>query len=188
MKNLLDLLSNYFEITGNGIYDAILITVVGSLVFRVAYKIVGKISDDIDIHNSTVLSVLHWAIRIPLFLIAIVFFIFIFKYINWLLFIPWWVYLIIAIVIILIGGLIIFFFVKRRRKCSVENNDLLKNKESQVETAIEKDSDIRNVANDEIICPKCGGKLVVRKGPYGSFYGCENYSRGCNYTRSIKKI
>lgn len=30
-------------------------------------------------------------------------------------------------------------------------------------------------------CPRCGGILVLRKGKYGSFYGCSNYPK-CNYT------
>ena len=32
------------------------------------------------------------------------------------------------------------------------------------------------------ICPKCGGKLVERKGKYSKFIGCSNYPR-CKYTR-----
>ena len=31
------------------------------------------------------------------------------------------------------------------------------------------------------ICPKCGGKLVMRNGKYGRFYGCSNYPR-CRFT------
>lgn len=31
------------------------------------------------------------------------------------------------------------------------------------------------------ICPKCGGKLVLRQGNFGSFYGCSNYPK-CKYT------
>ena len=31
------------------------------------------------------------------------------------------------------------------------------------------------------ICPKCGGKLVLRSGRYGSFYGCSNYPN-CRFT------
>ena len=31
------------------------------------------------------------------------------------------------------------------------------------------------------ICPKCGGKLVLRNGKYGRFYGCSNYPR-CRFT------
>lgn len=34
-----------------------------------------------------------------------------------------------------------------------------------------------------LVCPKCGGELVVRDGPYGNFYGCTNYPN-CRYTLS----
>ncbi len=33
-------------------------------------------------------------------------------------------------------------------------------------------------------CPLCGGLLIKRVGPYGSFMGCSNYPK-CKYTRSI---
>lgn len=33
------------------------------------------------------------------------------------------------------------------------------------------------------ICPRCGGKLVLRKGKYGEFWGCSNYPK----CRFIKK-
>lgn len=32
------------------------------------------------------------------------------------------------------------------------------------------------------ICPLCGGRLVLRNGRYGSFYGCSNYPK-CKFTR-----
>lgn len=32
------------------------------------------------------------------------------------------------------------------------------------------------------ICPKCGGKLARKKGPYGWFWGCVNYPE-CKYTK-----
>lgn len=35
------------------------------------------------------------------------------------------------------------------------------------------------------ICPLCNGELVKRKGSYGYFYGCINYSKtGCKYTEN----
>jgi len=38
----------------------------------------------------------------------------------------------------------------------------------------------------EMICPICGGALVLRSGRYGMFYGCSNYgSRGCRFTRKF---
>jgi len=35
-------------------------------------------------------------------------------------------------------------------------------------------------------CPRCGGKLSVRKGRYGMFIGCSNYPK-CKYLERIKK-
>lgn len=34
-------------------------------------------------------------------------------------------------------------------------------------------------------CPRCGGKLILREGRYGRFYGCSNYPK-CSYTLNIK--
>lgn len=39
----------------------------------------------------------------------------------------------------------------------------------------------RQIANSGV-CPKCGGKLVDRKGKYGAFVGCSNYPK-CRYTK-----
>ena len=35
-----------------------------------------------------------------------------------------------------------------------------------------------------MICPKCGGELKIRKGHYGKFYGCSNYPK-CRFTKNI---
>lgn len=42
--------------------------------------------------------------------------------------------------------------------------------------AIKKDLKVANG-----ICPRCGGKLIERKGKYGRFWGCSNYPN-CKYT------
>lgn len=34
------------------------------------------------------------------------------------------------------------------------------------------------------ICPRCGGKLVLREGVYGSFYGCSNYPK-CTFKKPL---
>ena len=39
----------------------------------------------------------------------------------------------------------------------------------------------RDVAVANGRCPRCGGKLVLRDGRYGTFYGCSNYPK-CKYT------
>ncbi len=46
--------------------------------------------------------------------------------------------------------------------------------------SVEDKSDVRN----ENICPRCGAKLVVRKGKYGDFIGCSNYPN-CKFSREI---
>ncbi|MBQ7164378.1 MAG: topoisomerase DNA-binding C4 zinc finger domain-containing protein, partial [Clostridia bacterium] len=35
------------------------------------------------------------------------------------------------------------------------------------------------------LCPICAGKLVVKEGRYGRFYGCSNYP-SCTYRKNIK--
>lgn len=35
-----------------------------------------------------------------------------------------------------------------------------------------------------LTCPNCGGKLVVRNGKYGKFYGCSNYPK-CKFSKKI---
>lgn len=35
---------------------------------------------------------------------------------------------------------------------------------------------------EDNICPRCGKKLVIREGKYGSFYGCEGYPY-CKFTK-----
>lgn len=63
-------------------------------------------------------------------------------------------------------------------------------KENNVREIVSEDTHIRNVKaaqkrqNDKLlsgICPDCGGKLVLRKGKYGNFYGCSNYPK-CKFT------
>lgn len=34
------------------------------------------------------------------------------------------------------------------------------------------------------VCPNCGGKLVLREGKYGQFYGCSNYPK-CKFRKNI---
>lgn len=38
---------------------------------------------------------------------------------------------------------------------------------------------------DKNICPRCGGKLVLRKGKNGTFYGCSNYPR-CKFIKRVQ--
>ncbi len=56
---------------------------------------------------------------------------------------------------------------------SVDNNTHVGN----LKTA---EQEVKNKINSGI-CPKCGGKLILRKGKFGSFWGCSNYPK-CKFT------
>ncbi|MBQ0083863.1 MAG: UvrD-helicase domain-containing protein, partial [Clostridiales bacterium] len=40
---------------------------------------------------------------------------------------------------------------------------------------------------EQFTCPVCGGRLLHKTGPYGEFWGCENYkTTGCTYKKKIQ--
>lgn len=39
----------------------------------------------------------------------------------------------------------------------------------------------------QMVCPICGGAMIIKTGKFGMFYGCSNYgSRGCRFTRQFE--
>jgi hypothetical protein len=63
------------------------------------------------------------------------------------------------------------------KECSANNPDVKLKLEETVESARSK--------CDTNTCPKCGGRLRERSGPYGRFMGCSNYP-ACRYNRKIR--
>lgn len=49
---------------------------------------------------------------------------------------------------------------------------------------IESNSEEKKESTDSMICPRCGGKLIQRKGKFGEFIGCSNFPK-CRYTSQI---
>ncbi len=41
---------------------------------------------------------------------------------------------------------------------------------------------IASIKTNSRVCPKCGGKLIMREGKYGNFIGCSNFPK-CRYTQ-----
>lgn len=65
-------------------------------------------------------------------------------------------------------------------------NRLLELKNS---SRISKEEHISRIIQSKIkiengICPRCGGRLILRNGKYGNFYGCSNYPK-CNFKKNI---
>lgn len=62
--------------------------------------------------------------------------------------------------------------------------------EMEKQAKIDAEQEIQRKLNDRImkdgikICPECNGRLVLRKGKNGYFYGCRNFPK-CHYTKNI---
>ncbi|MEW9672866.1 NERD domain-containing protein [Ammoniphilus sp. 3BR4] len=54
-------------------------------------------------------------------------------------------------------------------------------------TSIHKNKMEKTLKVAELICPRCEGELVERKGKYGSFHGCSNYPK-CRYVVKERKV
>ena len=179
MSSVLDLISNFIEITGNSVADNIILAVIGVISFLVAFGIVGMIFDALGFYDSDLMSDCHWIVRIIVFLVLSFICIGVARFIAWLCSFQWWVYLIAGILII--GIVILIHVLKHKYSKKKYNTVSTANEEIKTEVpAVE-------TKNDRDHCPRCGGLLVKRHGPYGDFYGCENYPNGnCRYTRRIK--
>lgn len=59
-----------------------------------------------------------------------------------------------------------------------------KNRNDTVEIPIKQKRNDRKM--QDIVCPECGGKLVEKRGRFGSFMGCANYPK-CNFTTKLRK-
>ena len=192
MRGLYEFFSNFMEITGNWLIDYIILTIIGAIAFKIAFSFVKEFFDRLGFYDSELMSNVHWTIRVIIYLALSGACILLINFVKWLFTIKWWIYLIIAIVIVIIIIIVHIIKYKQRKKENLENQ------KSQNEQTKCDEPDINKV-NNEIItpttvlnydrnyCPRCGGKLVKRYGPYGYFYGCENFPKNnCRYTRKIK--
>lgn len=183
MSGFLDFISNFIEITGNSTADSIILTIIGLIAFLVAFGFVGMIFDALGIYDSDLMSDTHWIFRVIVFLGLSFISIEIAKFIKWLFSFKWWIYLIAGIVLIEIIVLVFVIKHKIMKKKSVVS----KNEKAEETSEITENVKEEIVTIDKDHCPRCGGLLVKRHGPYGNFYGCENFPiNNCRYTRKFK--
>ncbi len=64
-------------------------------------------------------------------------------------------------------------------RCNVGKSDKIES----VDTQDIEESAVQN--NDDVICERCGAKMVLRKGYSGEFYGCSNFPR-CRNTKLVE--
>lgn len=179
MDIILEILSNFITITGNSVIDGIILAIIGLISFFVAFGVVGVIFDAIGLYDSDIMSGVHWIVRIIVFLMLSAVCIAVAKLVVLLLSFYWWVYVIVFVIILSI--VISVYIIKH--KYSKKVAFIYSSKNCIASPSLEEHTDITK--NE--CCPRCGGLLIKRHGPYGDFYGCENYpSINCRYTRKFK--
>lgn len=187
MKILFDLLTDNYPITGNPETDQVLYIIIGLIAFSVAFGLVGIIFDFFGYYDSQLMSDVHWGIRLVIFIGLSWIFKKAFEVLSWLFSFSTWVYII--LILILIGVLIMIHYLRYQSR---RNNSLImiEEKEEVNEKVIEEHKEAINneiMHNFKDYCPRCGGKLIYRNGPYGGFWGCSNYHgkeyNSCTYTR-----
>lgn len=186
-KLLFDLIAESYPITSNTDIDQVLYLFIGIIAFAVAFDIVGTIFDFIGYYDSKLMSEAHWSIRLGVFVGLSWILKKIFEFIAWLFSFPLWVYLIIATTLVTVIFLI-YYLKYRSRKATSEVSE----KKVEVSKAVDPKINSSDVIEEDTRytrtrCPRCGGELQQRYGPYGSFWGCSNYRgnefRSCKYTR-----
>ncbi|MCM3729799.1 NERD domain-containing protein [Neobacillus cucumis] len=70
---------------------------------------------------------------------------------------------------------------QRIHKLSTRTHEEKRNLAKKHKTEIRSNLTQQKKSINENICPKCGNKLVVRKGKYGSFKGCSSFPK-CKFT------
>ena len=67
---------------------------------------------------------------------------------------------------------------------SIDKQKVCINPECPSKISSEEKKEMEKAEKVEKTCPKCGGKLIIKKGIYGVFLGCENYPK-CRYTEKL---
>lgn len=191
-KVIFKMVGEFVEITGNAEIDGVLVTIIGVIAFAVAFDWVGKLFDAIGWYDSSLMSDAHWLIRTGILLgIAYVLKKFM-EFITWVFSFQWWVYLIafIVVIFVILGVYYVRYWHQKKKNFQVQ---LEEKNLTEVSMVMEEERNANSgkedmlkpvIVYDRHRCPRCNSLLVKRYGPYGEFYGCEEYGRtGCKYTR-----
>ena len=101
MAKILDLIGDIVPITGNSTIDSIIFCIISGVAFWVAWNLTGELADDVS-YDSGWMSVIHWAIRIFVFLLLMAIAIGIVRFFTFVLSFKWWFYVIVGIPILTI--------------------------------------------------------------------------------------
>jgi len=173
---LIELISNFIEITGNSLADTIIFAIISFISATIAFGLVGVISNTTGNRDSKVMSEMHWIFRFIFFVLLTFILVKLAQLLKWLFTPPALYYLKGFLAIIIIAIVLVKLLKKNEDRVSSQiDDDKIKNT-----IILENNEEIKR-KTDLNRCPYCGSLLVERNGPYGSFIGCSNYPK-CKYT------
>ncbi|MDR0957786.1 MAG: hypothetical protein LBM16_01045 [Clostridiales bacterium] len=114
LKPIFELKTGEFELFGNILYNYIAMGIIGLIAFAVAFEVVGKLYANDMISGRTSGSIIHWIVRLVVFIVLFYVFSLFIWLIKFIISIPWWVWLIVSIVFVAVIGISFIF----RRKSS----------------------------------------------------------------------
>lgn len=121
MSKLFDCLTNFIEISGNQNIDDAIIGVISIISFLTAFGVVGKVFELIGLYNSSIMSDLHWSIRMFVFAGLVSIATLIAKSIAFVCGLPWWV-LMIIFTLVTSGTIFAVVHVKRKKHNNSQQN------------------------------------------------------------------
>lgn len=113
MKLLFEYLTSSFSLFDNPIHDYLVMAIIGVIAFRIAYSVVGDFYSLGLINGRESGHVLHWIIRLIVFVVIFYVFATIIRIYRWFSSLPnykWWVVGAIVVLIIVVVSLIKFFY------------------------------------------------------------------------------
>ena len=113
LKPLFELFTGRYALFDNVIYNYIAMAFVGWLAFKIAFNFVGDFYKLDIIESKEAGSLLHWSIRVVVFLVLFAFFSAMIWLAKLLMAIPFWVYIIMFVVFVLI--IILIAYLKNRK-------------------------------------------------------------------------
>lgn len=114
--NIIDILSNIIEITGDKTVDGIILAIIGIISFTIAFDVVGFLYRTIKYHDAEGMSKIHWLVRVLIFLGLAAILTAIANKIIWFFSQPWWIILLTFIGLALLILLIVFLVHRHKKK------------------------------------------------------------------------
>ena len=121
----MEFISMICPITGDNFADTIIFSLIASVAFIVASKLTKSFADTTGFYNSSFMSVVHWLIRVLIFVFLLGIVLGMVHLIRWISSWQWWGYLILGLSI----GITIFGIIIIRNRCKSRNKKAIKNEE-----------------------------------------------------------